>query len=263
MAGIKFHGAIDVEVRGNHIYRTCLGVWFDWMAQGLHVTGNLFHDNGRDLFVEVDHGPFLIDNNIFLSPATFLDNSHGGAYVHNLIAGGTQLIVHDNRLTPFHKPHSTELAALHDNSSGDDRFYNNLFLKQGDLRPYDKAQQPVFMQGNVFLGTAKPCTHEKSPLVRPDFDPAVKLVQEHDGWYLELALDKDWGTAKTRKLVTTKLLGKAAVPKLPYEQPDGSPFRLDRDYFGKGRAEANPFPGPFELPDGGTQRLKVWPIAKR
>ena len=68
MAGIKFHGAIDVEIRGNHIYRTCLGVWLDWMAQGAHVTGNLFHDNGHDLFFEVDHGPFLVDNNIFLSP---------------------------------------------------------------------------------------------------------------------------------------------------------------------------------------------------
>ena len=119
------------------------------------------------------------------------------------------------------------------------------------------------MQGNVFLGAAKPCKYEKSPLVRPEFDPAVKLVEEPDGWYLELALDKDWGTAQARKLVTTRLLGKAAVPKLPYEKPDGSPLRLNADYFGKPRAEANPFPGPFELPEGGTQRLRVWPIAGR
>ena len=263
MAGIKFHGAIDVQICGNHIYRTCLGIWLDWMAQGAHVSGNLFHDNGRDIFFEVDHGPFLVDNNLFLSPGTLLDNSHGGAYVHNLIAGNAQLILHDARLTPFHKPHSTELAGLHSNSSGDDRFCNNLFVEQGNLSAYDKAEQPVWMQGNVFLGTAKPCKYEKSPLVRPEFDPAVKLVEQPDGWYLELSLDKDWGTAQARKLVTTKLLGKAAVPKLPYEQPDGSPWRLNTDYFGKPRAEANPFPGPFELPEGGTQRLRVWPIAKR
>ena len=31
-------------------------------------------------------------------------------------------------MTPFHKPHSTEVAGLHDNPSGDDRFYNNLFV---------------------------------------------------------------------------------------------------------------------------------------
>ena len=69
MAGIKFHAAIDVEISRNHIYRTCRGLWLDWMAQGTRVSGNLFHDNqSEDLFVEVDHGPFLVDNNIFLSP---------------------------------------------------------------------------------------------------------------------------------------------------------------------------------------------------
>ncbi len=136
MAGIKFHGAIDVEIRGNHIYRTCLGIWLDWMAQGAHVTGNLFHDNqGYDLFVEVDHGPFLVDNNIFLSPMAFLSVSHGGAYVHNLVAGGLRLIPYDARTTPFHRAHSTELAGLHDNPCGDDRYYNNLFVGSRQREP--------------------------------------------------------------------------------------------------------------------------------
>ena len=45
MAGIKFHGAIDVEISRNHIYRCCRGIWLDWMAQGTRVSGNLFHDN--------------------------------------------------------------------------------------------------------------------------------------------------------------------------------------------------------------------------
>ena len=39
MAGIKFHGAIDVEISRNHIYRTCRGLWLDWMAQGTRVSG--------------------------------------------------------------------------------------------------------------------------------------------------------------------------------------------------------------------------------
>jgi alpha-N-arabinofuranosidase len=47
MAGIKFHGAIDVVISGNHIYRCGprAGIWLDWMAQGAQVTGNLMHDN--------------------------------------------------------------------------------------------------------------------------------------------------------------------------------------------------------------------------
>ena len=67
MAGIKFHGAIDALDQENHIYQPSVGLWLDWMAQGTRVSGNLFHDNARDLFVEVDHGPFLVDNNLFLS----------------------------------------------------------------------------------------------------------------------------------------------------------------------------------------------------
>ena len=181
MAGIKLHAAIDVEISHNHIYRTCRGLWLDWMAQGTHVTSNLFHDNhDQDLFVEVDHGPFLVDNNIFLSPMMLLDVSHGGAYVHNLIAGGMALNPFDGRLTPLHKPHSTELVGLHNNPCGDDRYYNNLFFNRGDLSKYDAAKLPMWMDGNVFLKGAKPSKNEKNPLVEPEFGPAIKLVEKTD-----------------------------------------------------------------------------------
>jgi alpha-N-arabinofuranosidase len=260
MAGIKLHGAIDVQISGNHIYRTGRGLWLDWMAQGTRVSRNLFHDNTlQDLFVEVDHGPFLIDDNIFLSPMAFYVVSQGGAYVHNLIAGGTQLNP-DGRLTPLLKSHSTELVGLHDNPCGDDRFYNNVLISRGNLTPYDAATLPVWMAGNVFLHGAKPSRHEKTPILRPDFDPAVKLTQQADDWFLEIRLDKDWAAVQNRSLITTDLLGKAAIPNLPYEHPDGSPLRVDTDYFGRARAKTSPFPGPFELPEAAEERLKVWPI---
>jgi alpha-L-arabinofuranosidase len=38
IAGIKFHGAIDVQIAHNQIYRTPLGLWLDWMAQGTRVS---------------------------------------------------------------------------------------------------------------------------------------------------------------------------------------------------------------------------------
>jgi alpha-N-arabinofuranosidase len=229
------------------------------MAQGTRVSANLFHDNqSQDLFVEVDHGPFLVDNNIFLSPTALLVVSQGGAYVHNLIAGGTALNAFDGRMTPFHKAHSTEVAGLHDNPCGDDRFYNNLFMQRGNLSPYDAARLPVWMDGNVFLKGARPSRHETNALVKPEFDPAVKLVEKTDGFYLELLFDKAWTAQRTRKLVTTGLLGKAAIPNLPYERPDGSPVRVDTDYFGKPRSAANPTPGPFENPGQGHLTLKVW-----
>jgi len=282
-AGIKIHAAIDVEIRGNHVYHCIWGIHLDWMAQGTRISGNLFHDNAHeDLFVEVNHGPFLVDNNMFLSPGSLYNYaSQGGAYVHNLFAGTPNIHDPDGRQTQFHKAHSTEVVGLHDNPLGDDRFYNNFFVlgnltaynmkklpeagplgptgwEGGNLTAYDKAELPLWTNGNVFLKGAKPSKHEAGPLFRPDFDPALKLVEKPDGFYLEISADKAWATERTRKLVTTQLLGKAVIPDQAFENPDGTPLRIDTDYFGKKRNEKNPFPGPFEISEGGKQMVKVW-----
>jgi len=259
MAGIKFHGAIDVEISHNHIYRTCRGIWMDWMAQGTRVTGNLFNDNiDQDAFFEVDHGPFLVDNNIFLSHQTLLTASQGGAFVHNLIAGDIGVLGFDGRMTPFLKAHSTELAGMHNNPTGDVRFYNNLFVRNGEDSSYDNATLPISMKGNVFLKGSRPSTHETDPILKPDFDPAISLGENAGAFYLEMKFDNSWTTEQTRQLVTTDLLGKASVPNLPFEHADGTPYRIGTDYFGKKRNETNPTPGPFENPGQGDLKLRVW-----
>ncbi len=259
MAGIKLHGAIDTEISGNHIYRSCRGLWLDWMAQGTRVTRNLFHDNpDQDIFVEVNHGPFLIDNNIFLSPTTLLSVSQGGAYVHNLIAGGLNLNVFDDRSTPFHKPHSTEIAGMHNNPYGDDRYYNNIFVARANLTPYDAAPLPSRMKGNLFLKGAQPAKLETAPLVKPDRDPALKLVQKSDGFYLEMKWDATWNTGAICHLVTTEVLGKSSISGCSYENPDSSPLRIDTDYFGKPRNTAALTAGPFNTTAPASQSIKVW-----
>jgi len=261
MAGIKIHAAIDTEISHNHIYSTCRGIWLDWMAQGTRVTRNLLHDNydTQDLFVEVNHGPFLVDNNLFLSPNVLFDMSEGGAYVHNLFTGRIVLRPELRRATPFHKAHSTEVTGLRNIQGGDDRFYNNIFVNHDGLAPYDKAAQPVQMAGNVFLKDAQPSRYEQDPLVQPKFDPGTKLVEEKDGVSLHITLDNTWAEKQSRRLITTELLGRAKVPDLSYEKPDSSPYRIDTDYFDKKRNTTSPFPGPFELPRGGKYVLKVWP----
>jgi alpha-N-arabinofuranosidase len=259
MAGIKFHGAIDVQISRNHIYRCCLGVWLDWMAQGARVSQNLFHDNREsfDLFFEVDHGPILVDNNILLSAQSLLSHSQGVAFVHNLFAGAVSVCPYDARQTPYFKAHSTELGGFHDNPRGDDRYDNNLFAGPVDLSQYDDAKLPVAMDGNVFLKGAKPCSHEATALVQPEFDPALKLVEEADGSWLEINFDPAWSAGRTRNIVTTALLGRAIIPNVPFEQRDGTPISINSDYFGKSRNESHPTPGPFENPGQGRLKLKV------
>ncbi len=277
MAGIKFHAAIDTVIRGNHIYRTCLGLWLDWMAQGTRVSGNLFHDNaGQDLFVEVNHGPFLVDNNLFLSGTSLLDMSEGGAYAHNLFAGKITNRPEPSRETPYHPAHSTTVAGLVTIKGGDDRFYNNLFVGNGEqmtaerkgnlkelrwisshgLWGYDGRELPLQTGGNVFCNGAQPYAQETNHVVLAGRDAKLKLVQDGGQFVLQLDLGPELKQASTA-LVTTALLGKAKIPGLPYENADGSPVRIGGDYFGKRRNEQNPTAGPFESLGAGASTLKV------
>ena len=258
MAGIKFHAAIDTEISHNHIHRTCLGLWLDWMAQGTRVHGNLFHDNPEDLMVEVDHGPFIVDNNILLSKTSQRVVSQGGAYIHNLFCGGVHLKQFDARMTPFMKPHSTEIAGFHNNPSGDMRFYNNIFAQGGDLTPFNDTHLPMLLGGNVFLKGAQSCIRETDPLLEPEFDPDIRLVETKEGYALEITLDRMWAIEQVRKLATTKLLGNAIIPNLAFERADGTHVRIDTDYSGRRRNRLNPFPGPFELPQGGRRSIGIW-----
>lgn len=164
IGGIKMHAAIDVIFRRNHIHHCTRGIWLDWQAQGTRVTENLFHDNtppvgteingglawGEDLFIEVSHGPTLVDHNLFLSTVACRLATQGCAFVHNLIAGSFTCVgegtlnggekFSTERYTPYHVPHRTEIAGFMTILHGDMRFYNNIFVQQEmnreDLQAY-------------------------------------------------------------------------------------------------------------------------------
>ncbi|MCE5184752.1 MAG: carbohydrate-binding protein [Planctomycetaceae bacterium] len=260
MAGIKFHGAIDTLISRNHIYRCNRGIWLDWMAQGARVTQNLLHDNqpSEDIYMEVNHGPFLFDNNVLLSRVNLWDMSEGGAFVHNLF-GGRLNMRPDTRRTPYHPAHSTSIAGLSTIQGGDHRFYNNVFVGTGGLQVYDAAVYPMQMNGNIFLMGALSANAEQGAFVLPDYNPDLLLAQKEDGIYLRIRLDKTWNDKQTRSLVTSDLLGRANIPGLPFVHPDDSPYCIDTDYFGIDRNKNNPAAGPFEKAGYGQLTFKVWP----
>lgn len=185
IGGIKMHAPIDVIIRRNHIHHCTRGIWLDWQAQGTRISRNLFHDNippegvrlevdsriCEDIFVEVSHGPTLIDNNMLLSPCSARLSTQGVAFVHNLIAGSLTAVGTggDNgctrfatpRYTPYHVPHRTELAGFMTILHGDVRFYNNIFIQQEirrDLEEIARERREKGMTGfvaapNFYCGT--------------------------------------------------------------------------------------------------------------
>lgn len=188
IGGIKMHAAIDVIIRRNHFHHCTRGLWLDWQAQGTRVSQNLFHDNcvpydyllnkdnldlsfGEDIFIEVSHGPTLLDNNLLLSDASLKLPTQGVAMVHNLIAGSFTAVGHGVlngaltekkinqavRYTPYHVPHRTEIMGFMSILHGDCRMYNNVFI-QKPFRPGIEAMSEMmkgneWTDGNIVAGT--------------------------------------------------------------------------------------------------------------
>jgi hypothetical protein len=269
IGGIKFHAAIDTQIRKNRIHDAGRGLWLDWMTQGTRVSGNLFYNNDmEDIFLEVNHGPFIVDNNILLSPVSIRTQSEGGAYLHNLVTGAVQMWPDLNRFTPYFLPHSTDMAALTTILSGDDRFYNNVLVGLGDktnsdnklkhgLETYNNARLPVWMSGNIYYNGAKPSDKDVSFVNDSTFNPAVKLVEDGENGYLHITFNENYNNHKGQ-IVTTEILGKAKIPKAAFDNPDGTPLKIDHDYFGNLRTGETTSAGPFSNLNSGSVVLKVW-----
>lgn len=286
IAGIKLHAAIDVKIHHNRIHNCTLGTWLDWQAQGVRVTSNLYYNNDCDLMVEVTHGPYLVDNNIFASDFSFENDAQGGAHVNNLCCGKMNLHKVLDRSTPYHFPHTTEVAGTAVVYGGDDRFYNNLFvggagiqncgtagynpntasyeeyvekvLSQGvgDLEKFKSVEQPVYISANAYFNGAQGFDREKDGYTDKEFDPGVKILEEGNEVYLEINIKKDLLDVPA-KIASTETLGTVRIVDAIFDDPNGKPIVLNLDYLGVPRSE-KPVVGPIEGLKAGINRIKVW-----
>lgn len=264
MAGIKFHGAVDTYIHHNRIHDGGnYGMWLDWMTQGTRISSNLLYENGNaDLFFEVNHGPYIVDNNILLSDFSIYDFSDGGAYAHNLI-GGFIAVESDDRYTPYQLEHSTEIKGVSNITNGDNRFYNNIFVGQSNpkreygLCMYDSVKIPIYAEGNFFCNGAKPIAGKNQGWVDDRFTPQITLKEEGNEVYLSWKSDSRINSTFSTRLVDTKRLGRTRLSDYLYEMSDGKPLYIDLDYWGNKRDKAFPKVGPFEK-DADKEFLKVW-----
>lgn len=270
IAGIKFHAAIDTYLHNNRIHNVGRGVWFDWMTQGTRFSSNLLYNNDlEDIFLEVDHGPYMIDNNILLSPRAILEQTEGGAFVHNIIGGSIYNYSEFGRYTPYHLNHSTQVMGLAVIANGDHRYYNNVFLPNSKKKGNDaigtiaydnakQAKQPILAEGNLFLGEAKPQEGKNQGMVFSEYTYTPLVEEVGEEVYLTVMCDEEALKRVETKRIESKMLGLPLMTLLPYENADGTPISIDRDYFGKPRDSKSPTAGPFEQVGEGRWRVKVW-----
>jgi len=285
IAGIKLHAAIDVQIYHNRIHDCSLGLWLDWEAQGTRVSKNLFYNNNRDIFVEVSHGPYVVDHNILASEYAIDNMSQGGAYINNLIAGKMNQRKVLNRSTQYHLPHSTKVAGFAFVYGGDDRFYNNIFIGKdgvenvgtshyqnyttsleeyiekvnavpGDLGEFERVEQPVYINKNAYFNGAEPFEREKDKLVDREFDPKFSIIEKGDEVYLSCQLPDDFGDI-VGDIHSTKTLERVRIVDAEFESPDGKELILDTDYLNLKKSESSPI-GPITLLKKGDNYIKVW-----
>jgi len=278
MGGIKIHASIDMLIKGNRIVNCGKGIWVDWMAQGTRITSNLcYNNNFQDLYAEVNHGPYLVDNNLLLSLCSVWDMSQGGAYVHNLMAGKLNLSP-QNRITPYHQLHSTQVAGYDSITGGDNRFINNIFIagcklnenqknpefdtranygkEYFGLKAFNQSAFPILSKNNVYIKGAFPYENEINGLELTD-DPKVQITENKEGFFFSMQVNKNIVKIKS-KAVTTKLLGETVISKQAYVNPDNSSIIIDKDFLGNNRNIKNPTVGPFELTGFGMKKIRVW-----
>ncbi len=288
VAGIKLHAAIDTQITANCIHDCTLGFWMDWEAQGTRISRNLLFDNECDGFIEVTHGPMIIDNNIFASKFTMENHAQGTAFLHNIFNGYQSKRKILDRATPYHLPHSTQVKGYAFVYSGDERYYNNILVKKdiplreggfygtdgfdgyttsmeeymekleaalGDHEKYFQVEQPVYIDKNVYYNGAKAFEKEVKKY-ESDVDCDMKILVEGDGIYLEM--DMEEGAMFEVPIQDTDSLGKVRITDVRYDTPQGAYLTLDCDYNGNKRS-AETFVGPFAEMKIGKKRIKVWP----
>lgn len=293
--GIKLHAAVDTVIEGNNIHNCALGTWLDWQSQGMRITRNVYHHNDRDMMIEVTHGPCTMDHNIFLSDFMLDNHAQGTAYVHNLIAGVIRFSASLNRETPYHFPHSTQVAGVAPTYLGDDRLMNNLFLGvQGEAEYWGTGNKRGFNFCEAYdrFTTAEEYAEQLLAIsLRPHIQSAYEKVaqpvwiagngyagrakpfrkeegavmgagaeanleQVGDDWVLTLNVPESISNAHC-KGVTQERLGMPRMVDQPYENADGTPIDFNEDFFGDSR-EGSVIPGPFAALTPGKHKLVVW-----
>jgi len=298
MGGIKLHAPIDVLIRDNCIHNSFKGMWIDWQAQGIRITGNLLFDNSwMDFHLEVSHGPHIIDNNCFLSDLNIWNMSTGSAYINNLFAGQICKGGWSERFTPFHYPHSTKIAGIMTTMEGDDRYLNNIFIKTTapDYDIFEKANRPkrregtmgfglgiyddhpahlselnfqiyemskeklpVTAENNLYLDGVTPYNKGVNDVINIKFETGIRIEEKEDGIYLVFKADDNFFKAKSG-IINSFSFGEAMVPEAIFENPDGTPVLFTNDYFNGSREPSKNSAGPFSNLTIGNNTIKLWP----
>jgi hypothetical protein len=246
-AAIKFHNSVDTVIRGNlirgvyHEKEGAFGIWMDFGNQGTRITGNIiYHTEAATVFLEMDHGPTLVDNNVLMGQPV-RSNSEGTVFAHNLFVDCRYDYSPDTgRRSEYYTPHTTKIAGRKTGTAQDDKWYNNIFVRQG----LDRVKQaPGYASDyNVFLEGARKSTFGDEHSVVAPYVTGLSVKENPRGASITFSIS-DATLQVNGPPVSAALVGIFPTVGQTIEDHHGEPVRVSRDI--NGREFARPISGPL------------------
>jgi hypothetical protein len=246
-AAIKFHNSVDTVISGNlirgvfHQQQGAFGIWMDYANQGIRITGNVIYDTqAATVFLEMDHGPTLVDNNILIGK-DIRSNSEATVFAHNLFVDcGYQYSPDTRRRSAYYTPHTTKAVGTKTGTAQDDRWFNNIFVRKG---LDDVKNAPGYVSDyNIFLeGARKSSFGDEHSTVEP-FVTGFACESRPLGATIRFSMNDAFSKLKC-PWVDAELVGIFPTVGQTIEDRYGNPVRVDTDINGNKFTE--PVVGPL------------------
>jgi hypothetical protein len=260
-AAIKFHNSVDTVISGNlirgvyHQKEGAFGIWMDFGNQGTRITRNIIYNTqAATIFLEMDHGPTLVDNNILIGQPV-RSNSEATVFAHNLFVDcGYDYSPDTGRRSEYYTPHTTKTVGRKTGTAQDDKWFNNLFVRKGLDRV--EAAPGYTSDYNVFLeGARKSSFGDEHSLVDP-YVTGVAIKDQPRGATIAFSAHEAALRVKG-PLVNAKLVGVFPTVGQTMEDRGGKPIEVNTDINGK--EYASPIAGPLADLKSGLNTI-VWPL---
>jgi hypothetical protein len=246
-AAIKFHNSVDTVISHNlirgvfHQQQGAFGIWMDYANQGIRITGNVIYDTqAATVFLEMDHGPTLVDNNILIGKEV-RSNSEATVFAHNLFVDcGYQYSPDTRRRSAHYTPHTTKAVGTKTGTAQDDRWFNNIFIRKG---LDDVKNAPGYVSDyNIFLQGAKKSSFDDEHSIVAPFVTGFVYGSHPLGVTLRFSMDDAFSKLKG-PWVDAGLVGIFSTVGQTIEDRYGKPIKVDTDINGNKFKE--PVVGPL------------------
>jgi len=263
-AAIKLHNSVDTIISGNLIrgvfrqMQGAFGIWMDYANQGIRITGNIIYNTeAANVFLEMNHGPILVDNNILVGQPT-RSNSEATVFAHNLFVDcGYNYSPDIKRRSQFYKPHTTQGIGSKTGTAQDDKWFNNIFIRQGLGQV--KTASGYTSDYNIFLEGAKASSFGDDNSIVDSYVTDFTIKDNSLGTTITFSINDVPFRVKGPQ-VNAELVGVFPTAGQTIEDRYGHPIEVDTDI--NGRKYSRPVAGPLADLKQGLNTV-VWSSKQR